>query len=399
MSEWYEVAISDLGQIVSGSTPKVEHNDSWGNSLDFVTPSDQRKSIREVHAARRLSNRGVEHLKSKIVPAGATCFTCIGPTIGKVSLLNQPAITNHQINSLIPRDGQSDPKFVYYLLRYYSKAISQIANGSATPIISKTRFGQFKVSVPTFSIQAAIGGVLGALDDKIAVNGQILDTALEITRLRYAEIISDLPNTDHCRIGDVADVFDGPHATPKKTNDGPWFLGIGDLGQGMLDLEGSAHLSEHDFARWTQRVAPRIGDILFSYETRLGVAALMPSGLRACLGRRMALLRPIDGRVGSATLLHAYLANSFQETIRKRTIHGATIDRISLTDLPSWPITLPAKEYLQSVEAKLSMLHQTIDARQRENRALTALRDTLLPKLISGELRIRDAERQVAEVV
>lgn len=399
MSEWHEVAISDLGRIVTGSTPKAEHGDAWGNSLDFITPSDQRDGFREVRAARRLSNRGVEQLRSKVIPAGATCFTCIGATIGKVSLLSRPAITNQQINSLVPRDKQSDSKFVYYLLRHYAKEISQIASGSATPIINKTRFGQFKVSVPIFSTQVAIGEMLGTLDSKVAVNEQIIDTSLEIARLRYAETIAALPVAGQCRIGDVADVFDGPHATPKKTNDGPWFLGIGSLGQGLLDLEGSAHLSEHDFALWTRRTAPRIGDVLISYETRLGVAALMPPGLRACLGRRMALLRPIDGRVGSATLLHAYLANRFQETIRKRAIHGATVDRIPLTDLPSWPIALPITEYRLSVEAKLSAFHQTIDARQAENRTLAALRDTLLPKLISGELRVRDAERQVAEVV
>jgi type I restriction enzyme S subunit len=399
MSEWYEVALSDLGQIVTGSTPKAEHDDSWGNSLDFVTPSDQRDGSREVSPARRLSNSGVKHLRSRIVPAGSTCFTCIGATIGKVSLLKIPAITNQQINSLVPRDGKSDSRFIYYLLRYHAKSIAQIASGSATPIINKTRFGQFKVAVPAFSIQVGIGEVLGSLDDKIAVNQQIVNTVLKIARLRYAEVLADLANTGQCRIGDVTDVFDGPHATPKKTNDGPWFLGIASLGQGLLDLEGSAHLSEYDFGRWTRRTAPRAGDVLFSYETRLGVAALMPPGLRACLGRRMALLRPIDDRVGSATLLHAYLADGFQETIRKRAIHGATVDRIPLTDLPSWPITLPVAECRPSVEAKLSVLHQTIDVRQRENRALAGLRDTLLPKLISGELRIRDAELQVAEVI
>ena len=90
MSEWYEVALSDLGKIVTGSTPKAEHDDSWGNSLDFVTPSDQRDGSREVFPARRLSNSGVEHLRSRIVPAGSTCFTCIGATIGKVSLLKMP---------------------------------------------------------------------------------------------------------------------------------------------------------------------------------------------------------------------------------------------------------------------------------------------------------------------
>src|SRR5664280_3618058 len=106
------------------------------------------------------------------------------------------------------------------------------------------------------------------------------------------------------RIGDVAEVFDGPHATPHKTDAGPWFLSISSLQAGRLALEESAHLSEEDFARWTRRVTPQSGDVLFSYETRLGEAAIMPAGIRACLGRRMGLLRPWD-EINPRFLLYA----------------------------------------------------------------------------------------------
>lgn len=86
--------------------------------------------------------------------------------------------------------------------------------------------------------------------------------------------------------------FDGPHATPPKTRDGPVLLGISNLASGRLDLRQTEHLSDDDYVRWTRRVTPRPNDIVFSYETRLGEAALIPKGLRACLGRRMGLLRP-----------------------------------------------------------------------------------------------------------
>src|SRR5439155_24512189 len=101
-------------------------------------------------------------------------------------------------------------------------------------------------------------------------------------------------NNGHWRtipIGSVARVFDGPHATPKKTTSGPVFLGIWNLASGRLDLSEVEHLSEADYATWTRRIAPRAGDIVFSYETRLGQAALIPDGLKCCLGRRMGLLR------------------------------------------------------------------------------------------------------------
>src|SRR5262249_8900902 len=149
-------------------------------------------------------------------------------------------------------------------------------------------------------------------------------------------------------------------------------LSISSLRGGRLALTESAHLSNHDFGHWTRRIAPRPGDVLFSYETRLGEAALMPPQIRACLGRRMALLRPHAGVVGSRTLLQAFLSKSFQDTIRQRTIHGATVERISLTSLPSWPIKLPSHGTGQ-LEEVLGCIDDLASNEERENESLAAL--------------------------
>src|SRR5438105_4002952 len=122
------------------------------------------------------------------------------------------------------------------------------------------------------------------------------------------------------RLGSVcAGIYDGPHATPKKTDEGPVFLGIGNLSDGRLNLSEVEHLSEEDFVAWTRRFAPRPGDVVFSYETKLGEAALIPAGLRCCLGRRMGLLRVKRAEADPRFLLYAYIGPEFQETIRART--------------------------------------------------------------------------------
>jgi type I restriction enzyme S subunit len=88
-------------------------------------------------------------------------------------------------------------------------------------------------------------------------------------------------------------VYDGPHATPKKTDRGPWFLSISSLKNGRLDLSESAHLAETDYSGGRDS-HPDGGDVLFSYETRLGDAAIMPEGIRACLGVARASYDPIE---------------------------------------------------------------------------------------------------------
>lgn len=162
------------------------------------------------------------------------------------------------------------------------------------------------------------------------------------------------------RIGDVADVFDGPHATPAKTQAGPWFLSISSLANGRLDLSQSAHLSDVDFVKWTRRVRPLEGDTLFSYETRLGESAYWSMDCDAALGRRMGLLRPKPG-VYPRFLAYAYLSPQFQDEIRKRAIHGATVDRIPIAELPNWEILLPPLDEQRRIAGVLGALDDLID--------------------------------------
>ncbi|QKJ75341.1 restriction endonuclease subunit S [Pseudomonas rhodesiae] len=172
-------------------------------------------------------------------------------------------------------------------------------------------------------------------------------------------------------------IFDGPHATPKKTSSGPIFLGISSLNNGQLDLSTTEHLSEDDFVKWTKRVVPQAGDIVFSYETRIGQVAVIPEGLRCCLGRRMALMRVDPSKIISDYLLYAYLSPEFQETLRKRTVHGSTVDRISLIEFGSFPISVPPLDVQKEVVGTLRALDDRITLLRETNATLEAIAQAL----------------------
>ncbi len=175
-------------------------------------------------------------------------------------------------------------------------------------------------------------------------------------------------------LGELAEIFDGPHATPTKTSDGPVFLGISNLERGRLVMLETEHLSEDDYARWTRRVEPRAGDVVFSYETRLGEAARIPDGLRCCLGRRMGLLRAREDEIDERFLLYAYLGPQFQDTLRERTIHGSTVDRIPLIDMPRFPITIPSDiDEQRTIAHILGTLDDKIELNRRMSETLEAM--------------------------
>ena len=221
-------------------------------------------------------------------------------------------------------------------------------------------------------------------------------------------------------LGTLVEIFDGPHATPKKTPEGPIFLGISNLASGRLDLTVTEHLSEIDYSRWTRRVTPRLNDVVFSYETRIGEAALIPEGLRACLGRRMGLLRSKDGAVEPRFLLYAFLGARFQETLRSRTVHGSTVDRIPLAEMASFPLDLPcAIAEQRAIAHVLGEIDDKIELNRRMNATLEEIaqalfrswfvdfdpvrakmegRDTGLPKDIADLFPDRLVESELGEI-
>jgi len=143
------------------------------------------------------------------------------------------------------------------------------------------------------------------------------------------------------QLREVAEIFDGPHATPKTVDTGPVFLGISALQDGVINLGETRHVTEQDYKRWTRRVRPQPQDVVFSYETRLGQAAIIPGGLECCLGRRMGLVRFKGGAVVPQFFLYQYISPLFREFLDSKTIRGATVDRISIKDFPSFPIAFP----------------------------------------------------------
>lgn len=178
-------------------------------------------------------------------------------------------------------------------------------------------------------------------------------------------------------LGSICEIYDGPHATPPKQESGFVFLGISSLGlDGRIDPSAFEYVSEEFYKKWTKRVTPLPEDIVFSYETKLGVAALIPRDLKCCLGRRMGLMRVKSG-ILPRFLLYSYLAPEFQKMIYERTTHGSTVDRIALRDLPNFPIHIPSINTQQKIASILSSLDDKIDLLHRQNKTLEAIAETL----------------------
>ena len=160
--------------------------------------------------------------------------------------------------------------------------------------------------------------------------------------------------------------WDGPHATPKESEDGPIFLGIKNMTEdGHLDFSSIRHISEKDYLKWTKRVVPQAGDIVFTYEASLHRYAILPPGFRGCLGRRVALIRPDGNKIDTRYLLYYFLGNEWKKEVSKYMILGVTVDRIPLIEFPEFEIHLPPLETQRKIAAVLSAYDDLIENNTR----------------------------------
>jgi type I restriction enzyme, S subunit len=149
-------------------------------------------------------------------------------------------------------------------------------------------------------------------------------------------------------------------------------------------------VTREDFQRWTRRVKPQTDDIVFSYETRLGQASIIPADLQCCLGRRMGLVRVDRRRLDPRFFVYQYISAPYREFLASRTVRGVTVDRIPLREFPSFPISwarLDEQERLADQFENLREETQRLaNVYEQKLDAFDALKKSLLHQAFTGEL-------------
>ena len=166
-------------------------------------------------------------------------------------------------------------------------------------------------------------------------------------------------------------LYDGPHATPPVSDSGAVFLGISNITpDGHIDYSDIRYINEIDLPKWTKRVTPKGGDIVFSYEATLNLYAIIPEGFWGCLGRRMALIRPDESKALGKYLYYYFYSDEWRATIAENTIAGSTVDRIPIAKFPEFPITLPDLSAQKKIADTLSVYDDLIENNQKQIKLL-----------------------------
>jgi type I restriction enzyme S subunit len=145
--EWTWAKVDEIGDVVTGATPRTAHKEYYGGAVPFFTPSDLDVGYGVVAASRTLTPAGAEAVRP--IPANSVLVTCIGATIGKTAFTLVSGATNQQINSIVC----PDPVLAEYVFNYFSsphgfQTVVEESSSTTLPIINKGDFSQLPVPIP-----------------------------------------------------------------------------------------------------------------------------------------------------------------------------------------------------------------------------------------------------------
>ena len=175
MAEWKKCTISDIGTVVGGATPSTKKPENYENgNIAWITPKDLSTfSGRYIKNGERfITEVGLKSCSTQLVPKNTVLFSSRAP-IGYVAIANGEVCTNQGFKSVIPNEN-TDPLFLYYLLKYNKEKIENMGCGTTFKEVSSNTMKNIEVTIPVSKDeQIAISSILGALDDKIEENEKI----------------------------------------------------------------------------------------------------------------------------------------------------------------------------------------------------------------------------------
>ena len=386
--EWQECTIGDLGQIVTGKTPPTKNNEYWGGKVMFITPKDIQATKHIFKTERYVTGEGKVAVRGAILPKGSICVSCIG-NIGYLGITTEECISNQQINSIIVNEN-NDIDFVYYLLKslwaYFKNYEGQ---STALSILNKTQFSKIKVQIPNIEVQKKIAGVLKMLDEKIelntAINNNLEQQAQAIFSNEFLTLETLPEGWKQASLIDIADYLNGlamQKYRPTADETGIPVLKIKELRQGCCDDN-----SELCSPSIKSEYIIHDGDVIFSWSGSL----LVDFWCGGICGLNQHLFKVTSNKYNK-WFYYAWTKHHLDRFIAVAADKATTMGHIKRDELSKAEVLIPNEADYKRIETLLQPIYDLIIANRIENKKLAETRDTLLPKLMSGELDVSDID-------
>lgn len=422
--------LSDILSIVGGGTPKTTNSSYWGGDIPWLSVVDFNNDNRYVSITEKfITQAGVENSSTKILPKGALILSARG-TVGALAQLSKPMAFNQSCYGIVAKECTTND-FLYYLLKNIVHDLQAKGHGSVFNTITRDTFDTIEIELPPLDEQKRIAEFLGAFDDKIELLQKQNKTLEDMAKALFKSWFVDfdvvrakqkgLPKADIMReyhlteelydlfpssfadsplgpipsgwevvkISDVARVVGGGTPSTKQTK---FFSASGtaiawltpkdlsgyqykyiDHGQTDITQEGLTHSSA--------QLMPT-NSIVFSSRAPIGYIAISLGEIATNQGFKS--LVPLERHW--TEFLYQYLC--YNRYIIEGLGTGSTFKEVSGSVMKNISLCFPSSEILKAFEQETEIINSKQKIIMKEIQTLTELRDTLLPRLISGKIRV-----------
>ena len=186
-TNWKKLKIEDCAEVIGGGTPSTKKKEYWDGDISWITPKDlSNYNNRYISkGSRNISEKGLKYSSARLLPKNSVLLTTRAP-IGYLAISKKELATNQGFKSLIMKNGNF-PEFFYYLLKNNISKLLQYASGTTFMELNATNLKSIEFYIPEVKEQKRIASILSALDDKIELNNKTNKILEEMAQTIFKE--------------------------------------------------------------------------------------------------------------------------------------------------------------------------------------------------------------------
>jgi type I restriction enzyme S subunit len=433
MTNWKEYKLSDVIKVKHGFAFKGEYFSQTPTTDILLTPGNF--NIGGGFKADKFKYYNGDYPKSYILKKGDIIVTMTdlskeGDTLGYSAKIPQHSgikyLHNQRLGLLELKDKSFCLDFIYWLLRTreYQQFIVSSATGTTVKHTSPTRICEYEFKAPDYNTQTAIAEILSSLDDKIELNNKINQELENLAQTLFKQwfldfefpnekgdpykssggelvdsLLGEIPKGwEVASLGSLLElIIDYRGKTPLKLGMNWSEVGIKAISarnvknRSLTNLD-NVHIGSQELYEIWMKDELKFGDVLLTSEAPLGETAILLDRHKFILSQRLFALRANEKI--SPYYLFEYLSSETGKIELERRQSGSTVVGIKQKELLEIDLLSPSVKIIKQHSELVSDIYKSIENNDNENQELTILRDTLLPKLISGELEVSEALTQ-----
>ena len=390
-----EVRLGDVcTRVCSGGTPKSTNLSYYGGKIPWLNTKEIDFN-RIYFTEKTITDSGLNNSSAKWIVPNTVTVAMYGATAGKSCIVKVPMTTNQACCNLTINDEVADYEFVYYSLKNDYTTLASLANGGAQQNLNAQIIKDYVLKMPSLADQRRIASILSSLDRKIELNNKINADLEEMAQAIFKNWFVDFePFKDgkfvDSELGMIPEGWKvgSPYEYAKVVYGAPYKSAkFNDNGEG-LPLIRIRDLKDCNPQFYTPEILPQteyvnMGDIVAGMD-----AEFVPhiwKGNTGLLNQRVCKLMPQQTSISNLFVL--YLMKPELEFVQSYKT-GTTVSHLGKADIDKFVVVLPPLEVVEECSKILDSILQRIKNISAESRTLSLLRDTLLPRLMSGELEI-----------